>query len=125
MKKCGFCGKEITYHQQYCCDECQINANKYYEKSEKFAKVFYVVSMICLIGIPVGLFLLSVFKLPGAIIASACCIVLGILIILVPMPTEGMIKKNKIKKAVFRTRIFGLCVIALGILIMGLMVIFT
>ena len=124
MKKCGFCGKEITYHQQYCCDECQINANKYYEKSEKFAKAFYVISMICLIGIPVGLFLLSFIKLPGAIIASASCIVLGILVILVPMPTEGMIKKNKIQKAVFRTRIFGWCVIALGILIMGLMFIF-
>lgn len=123
MKKCGFCGKEITYHQQYCCDECQINANKYYEKSEKFAKFFYVISMICLIGIPIGLFLLSIFKLPGAIIASACCLVLGILIILVPMPTEGMIKKNKIQKAVFLTRIFGFCVIALGILIMGLMLI--
>lgn len=125
MKKCGFCGKEITYHEQYCCDECQVNANKYYEKSEKFAKAFYVISMICLIGIPVGLFLLSVFRMPGAIIATASCVLLGILILLVPMPTEGMIKKNKIQKAVFRTRIFGVCVIALGALIMGLIAIFN
>ena len=124
MKKCGFCGKEITYHQQYCCDECQINANKYYEKSEKFAKIFYVISMACVIGIPIGLFLFSFIKTPGAVISSVCCLVLGIMILIVPMPTESMIKKNKIKKAIFKTRIFGICVLALGLLIMGLPMVF-
>lgn len=125
MKKCEYCGKEISYHEQYCNDDCHLCANKYYERSERFAKLFYVVSTACVIGIPVGLFLFSVLKLPGIMIASISAEILGIMLIFIPIPTEGMIKKHKIKKAVMRTRIFGLVVIGLGMLIFGLMTIFA
>lgn len=124
MKKCEYCAKEISYHEQYCSDECHINANKYYEKAEKFARPFYIISTICVIAIPVGLFLFSFIKGPGAIITAVSCALLGIMIIAVPMPSEGMIKKRKIKKAVFMTRIFGICVIALGFLALGLITAF-
>lgn len=33
MKKCEFCGKQISYFDQYCDDECHIKANKFYEKT--------------------------------------------------------------------------------------------
>ncbi len=124
MKKCEYCAKEITYFEQYCSDDCHIKANKYYEKSERFAGVLYVVSMICLIGIPVGLFLFSFIRLAGALIASISAGILGLILLVFPAPTEGMIKKYKIKSAVKRTRIFGIFVIILGILILGLPVIF-
>ena len=59
MKKCEFCGKQISYFDQYCDDECHIKANKFYEKGERFGKLFAVINMICVFGIPIGLFMLS------------------------------------------------------------------
>ena len=35
MKKCEFCGKEISYFDMYCQDECQENANKFYDLRDK------------------------------------------------------------------------------------------
>lgn len=125
MKKCEYCGKEISYHEQYCSDDCHICANNYYERSQKFTKLFYAVSMACVIGIPVGLFLFSFLKLMGVLIASISAEALGFLLILIPIPTEGMIKKHKIKAAVRRTRIFGIFVLALGVLIFGLLLVFA
>ena len=124
MKKCEYCGKEISYHEQFCSDDCHIQSNKYYERSEKMARPFYFISTVCVIGIPVGLFLFSFLKLPGAVITAVSCAILGLMIILFPMPTEGMIKKRTINKAVFRIRIFGVCVIALGFFALGLLSIF-
>ena len=46
MKKCEFCGKQISYFDQYCDDECHIKANKFYEKGERFGKLFAVINMI-------------------------------------------------------------------------------
>ena len=63
MKKCEYCAKEISYHEQYCSDECHINANKYYEKAEKFARPFYIISTICVIAIPV---FILIYKGPGS-----------------------------------------------------------
>ena len=36
MKKCEYCAKEISYHEMYCCYECQNSANKYYDLKDKF-----------------------------------------------------------------------------------------
>lgn len=118
MKKCDYCAKEISYFEQYCCDECHEQANKHYEKVEKFSKVFSIVNMICIFGIPIGLFMFSFLKVPGAITATASCIILGLMLILLPFPTDGMISKRKLKKAISLTRIIGAAVIALGIAIL-------
>ena len=59
MKKCEFCGKQISYFDQYCDDECHIKANKFYEKGERFGTMFAVINMICVFGIPIGLFMLA------------------------------------------------------------------
>ena len=100
MKKCEFCGKQISYFDQYCDDECHIKANKFYEKSERFSKVFSIVNGICVFGIPVGLFLISFSRSVGLTVALASCIILGIMLIILPFPTENMISKFKIQKAV-------------------------
>lgn len=120
MKKCEFCGKQISYFDQYCDDECHIKANKFYEKSERFSKVFSIVNGICVFGIPVGLFLISFSRSVGLTVALASCIILGIMLIILPFPTENMISKFKIQKAVKITRIIGCAVIFLGLLIIPL-----
>ena len=120
MKKCEFCGKQISYFDQYCDDECHIKANKFYEKSERFSKVFSIINGICVFGIPVGLFLISFSRSVGLTVALASCIILGIMLIILPFPTENMISKFKIQKAVKITRIIGGAVIFLGLLIIPL-----
>lgn len=119
MKKCDYCAKEITYFEQYCSDECQRRANKYYETSEKYGKLFSVINVICVFGIPVGLFLFPFSKSVGTVLASECCVVLGIMLLFLPFPTEGMISKLKLQKSMKITRIIGASVIALGFLIIG------
>ena len=125
MKKCEYCAKEISYHEQYCSDECQIKANKHYELSDKFAKIFYIINVICVFGIPVGLFLMSISKYVGAVVASGSCVLLGIMLICLPFPTESMIKKFKIKKAATITRIIGIALFALGFAIAGMVTFLT
>ena len=121
MKKCDYCAKEITYFEQYCCDECEKKALHFYEHSEKHSKKFLIINAVCVFGIPVGLFL-AAFNTPlGVSIASFCCLVLGIMLILLPFPTEGMIRKHKLQKAIKMCRIFGGVVIGLGVLIVGLL----
>ena len=118
MKKCEFCGKQISYFDQYCDDECHIKANKFYEKGERFGKLFAVINMICVFGIPIGLFMLSFAREVGLTVALASCVILGIMLIILPFPTENMISKFKIQKAVKITRIIGGAVIFLGVLIL-------
>ena len=125
MKKCDYCGKEITYFEQYCSDDCEKRTVKYYDFSRKFGKLFAVVNIVCVFGIPIGLFLLSIAKLLGTALAASSCLLLGIMLILLPFPTDSMISKFKLKKAIKVTRIIGLCVIVLGLLILGFSLIFV
>ena len=81
MKKCEYCAKEISYHEQYCSIDCHAEANKYYEKCEKFGKLFSIINGICVFGIPIGLFVSTFLRLPGTIIALVSCVVLGIMLI--------------------------------------------
>lgn len=119
MKKCDYCAKEITYFDQYCCDECERLTIEFHERAEKYSRLFTIVNTICVFGIPAGLFLLS-FSRVGAFISAISCIVLGIMLMVLPMPTEGMIRKHKLQKAIKINRIFGIAVMALSVLIMGL-----
>ena len=113
MKKCEFCGKQISYFDQYCDDECHIKANKFYEKGERFGKLFAVINMICVFGIPIGLFMLSFAREVGLTVALASCVILGIMLIILPFPTENMISKFKIlmrfpKKFLSNNKLFWL-----------------
>lgn len=124
MKKCEYCAKEISYFEQYCNDECHINANKYYEMSEKYGKLFSVINGICVFGIPIGLFVASFSNSIGTIVSVGSCIILGIMLIILPFPTENMISKFKIQKSMKLTRIIGLALIGLGMLIALFMIFF-
>lgn len=115
MKKCEYCAKEITYFEQYCDTDCHAKANRFYELRERFEKVFSIVNGFCVFGIPVGLFLFSFTRTAGMVITVASCLILGIMLIALPFPTENMISKHKIKKAMQITRYIGMAVVALGI----------
>ncbi len=120
MKKCDYCAKEISYHDQYCCEDCERKTVEFHQRSERYSKMFLIVNTICVFGIPVGLFLASFSTAVGIPIAAASCMVLGLMLILLPFPTEGMIKKHKLQKAIKISRIFGGVVIGLGFAIIGL-----
>ena len=124
MKKCDYCAKEISYDDMYCCDECEKLTKQYYERSDRFAKPFSMINVVCLFGVMAGLFLFPMAKPFGAGLAIVCCAALGILLLLLPFPTESMIKKFKIQKAIRITRYVGLGMMFLGALIVGLLVIF-
>ena len=124
MKKCDYCAKEISYDDMYCCDECEKLTKQYYERSDRFAKPFSMINVVCLFGVMAGLFLFPMAKPFGAGLAIVCCAALGILLLLLPFPTESMIKKFKIQKAIRITRYVGFGMMFLGALIAGLLVIF-
>lgn len=71
MKKCDYCAKEISYFEQYCSEECHSNANKYYETTEKYGKLFSIINMICFFGITIGIFLFAFLRTAGMIITVA------------------------------------------------------
>lgn len=114
MKKCGYCAKEISYHEMYCCDDCQIEANRYYDKKEKFQKFFSFINGVFVLGVGIFIFLYSFDSDVGAIGAASCMMILGLTDLLLPFPIESMIEKYKLKKAVFITRIIAACVIGVG-----------
>ena len=120
MKKCEYCAKEISYFDQYCSDECEQECLRHFALNERFSKLFLVINTICIFGIPVGLFFAAFNPAVGIGLASLSCVVLGAMLIALPFPTEGMVRKHKLKKAKFMCRIFGIVVIGMGGLVFGL-----
>ena len=116
MKKCEYCGKEITYFEQYCNDDCQRNANSFYEMREKYTGIFSIINGICVFGIPIGIFMFPFVESIGLAISAISAIVLGLTIIALPFPTESMIDKRKIQKAIKLTKIFGLILVLCGVI---------
>lgn len=116
MKKCEYCGKEISYYDIYCSDECQKNASKFYDLRDNYGKLFTFLDAIFVFLIPIGVFMGSVF---GGFVDSFIVIGflgLGIMLNILPFPTESMIKKYQILKSKKICRIFGLILIAIGII---------
>lgn len=115
MKKCDYCGKEITYFEQYCSDECHSKANKFYETEEKYTKLFSVLCAICVLGVGIGIFMFAFLKILGTVIVVSASFILAILLFFLPFPTENMISKFKIEKSVKYVRIISYIVFGFGI----------
>lgn len=118
MKKCDYCAKEISYFDQYCCEECERKTVRFHLFNQRFSKLFLIVNTICVFGIPVGLFLASFSKTVGIVLSCGSCFVLGLMLMILPFPTESMIRKHKLKKAIGISRIFGGAVFLLGVAIL-------
>ncbi len=114
MKKCEYCAKEISYHDMYCCESCQKNAEEYYAKRTRLQKLISAVNIIgtCLIG--VGIFVFALQNFIGAMMMAVGGLSVGILSLLLPCPTDNMIKKNKMEKAIKFVRIFGIILVLFG-----------
>ena len=104
MKKCEYCAKEISYHEMYCCDECQNSANKYYALKDKFQKPYSVINGIFVIAIGICIFLYSFLRDVGAIGG--------------PFPPEIMIHKYKLKKSILITKIIAGVIFVLGLIVL-------
>lgn len=115
MKKCEYCGKEISYFEMYCQDECQENACKFYDLRDKFGKMFAFFDAIFVFMIPIGVFIGSLIGTMGDLMIIIGFIGLGIMLLLLPFATESMIRKHQIKKAKFMCRIFALVLIVIGL----------
>ena len=118
MKKCEYCAKEISYHEMYCCDECQDAANRFYDLREKFQKPFAVINGICVIAVGICIFLYSFLRDIGAIGGSSALIILGTMYFFLPFPPDVMIHKYKLKKALFISKIIAGVILALGLIVL-------
>lgn len=116
MKRCDYCGKEITYHQMYCDDTCEDSANRFYETRDKIEKLIGIINGISVLSIGIGLFIFSLERTIGSYMISIPLLVLGLLFLLFPIPADVMINKHKIKKSIKITRIIASIVLALGII---------
>lgn len=120
MKKCEFCAKEISYHEMYCCDECQEGANKYYDLREKFQKPYAVVNGIFVIAVGICIFLYSFMRDVGAIGGGSALVILGVMYFFLPFAPDVMIQKYKLKKSIFITKIIAAIIFALGLTVLTL-----
>ena len=124
MKKCDYCAKEISYYDQYCDEECEKKALDFYSLREKYTKVFSVLNIIGVFGIPAGLFLSAIDTAIGFSITAFSLMLVGATVFFLPFPVENMISSMKIKKAVFATRILGAGFVILGIILFIIRIIF-
>lgn len=118
VKKCRYCGKEISYDKMYCSDQCEKEANKFFEYRAKTQSGFSALNGIFVLGIGISIFVYSFSRTIGAVGGSICLMILGLLYNFFPFPAEIMIEKYKLKKAVFITKIISGILFALGVLVL-------
>ncbi len=124
MKKCDYCAKEISYYDQYCDEECEKKVLDFYTLRERYTKVFSILNIIGVFGIPVGLFLSAIDTAVGFSITAFSLMLVGVTVFFLPFPVENMISSLKIKKAVFITRMIGAGFFVLGIVLFVIRIVF-
>ncbi|MBQ7385874.1 MAG: DUF2116 family Zn-ribbon domain-containing protein [Ruminococcus sp.] len=128
MKKCQYCAKEIDYSEMYCSKECEEKSNAYYRNRHKWripVNVTYIVSVaLIFLGLIFSPTIFSFWGLLGVAVGSICG---GVTTILIPSPTEEMIKKHKMVKAQQIFKICGGVMAAVGVaaLIMAIVKLFA
>lgn len=115
MKQCNFCAKEISYNDMYCCKECEDSYNAFFSTRAKMQKLLSLFNILgtCLIG--VGIFVVALQNFVGLLMIGIGGVAVGGITLLLPTPTDNMIKKHKLNKAVKTVRIFGIILVAFGI----------
>ena len=116
MKKCEFCGKEISYFDQYCNETCEIDAKHFYSYRLKSSKVFSAVSILLMLGVAIGGFMFLFGISFATIIMFASIALLGALLIIFPFGTEGMLKKHGIKHGCLLIKKIGAVICVLGVI---------
>lgn len=114
MKKCEYCAKEISYHEIYCSDACEKNAENYYTKRTRMQKLISFANIVGTCLIAVGIFVFAMQNFVGALMMAVGGLSVGAVTLLLPCPTDNMIKKHKLEKAVKLVRIFGIILLVFG-----------
>ena len=117
MKKCPYCAKEIDYSEMYCSKDCEKKSEEYYKQRLNWRiliNTIYIIS-IALIGIGV-LFSPTIFSQWGFLGIAVGAISAGVSTIILPTPTDEMIKKHKMVKAQNHMRIYGYVFVAVGVI---------
>ena len=115
MKKCNYCAKEIGYHEMYCSKECEEMYTSYFRKRTKLQKLLSAINIIGTCSIAVGIFLYAIVNVVGTMMIACGALAVGIITTLLPTPTDNIVEKHKLKKAVKIARYFGFLLIAVGI----------
>lgn len=115
MKKCGYCAKEISYNDMYCCESCEEQSKLYYEKRSKNQKLLSTMNIIGTCAIAFGIFLYALDNFIGALLLAIGGLSVGIITLVLPTPTDNLIEKFKLEKAVRLVRILGIVLLAFGI----------
>ena len=115
MKKCSYCAKEIGYHEMYCSNECEEKYNSYFTKRTKLQKLLSAVNIVGTCSIALGIFLYAIINVVGTMMVACGALAVGLITILLPTPTDNIIEKHKLEKAVKITRYFGFFLTAVGI----------
>lgn len=116
MKRCDYCAKKISYSEMYCSTDCEKKALFSQNRTKRKRKVFSIFNFIGILAIMAGLFI-TMFNIPiGLWVAGVGSVELGILFIILPFPTEGMIQKHKIRKAEQLSRGLGIALLIIGII---------
>lgn len=115
MKQCSYCAKEISYHEMYCSKECEEAYTSYFTRRSKLQKLLSALNIFgtCLIGI--GIFVVALQNFYGLLMMGVGGLSVGGITLLLPTPTDNMIKKLKLQKAVKLVRIFGIILITFGV----------
>lgn len=124
MKKCDFCAREISYHEMYCCEECNKKANDFYEMQEKFSKLFAVLNGIFVMAIGICIFAFSFLPVFSVYAIAVSLFALAVLYFFCPFPPDIMIHKYKIKKSIKFCRIISLALLILSMVVFSCAIIF-
>ncbi|MGN0499497.1 MAG: hypothetical protein ACI4F6_10650 [Acutalibacteraceae bacterium] len=123
MKTCDYCAKEIDYHHQYCCDECEKEAQYFYAKQKRSERPVSIINMIAFIGVIIGGFCAALYNpQQGSLLCAAMLILLGIAYLIFPFAPDNIIKKYKIQKSIKIIRIIALGFLALAAVLLALAV---
>ena len=118
MKQCDYCAKEISYHEMYCSKECEDNYTAYFAKRAKLQKLLSALNILGTCSIGVGIFLYALHNIVGSMMIALGALAVGLITTFLPTPTDNIIKKFKLKKAVKYTRYFGFLLDALGLTVL-------
>lgn len=115
MKKCNFCAKEISYHEMFCSKDCEDSYNKYFAKRAKLQKLLSTGNILGTCMIAVSIFLIPLQNFVGLLMMAIGGFSVGLITLLLPTPTDNMVNKHKLQKAINIVKILGVILIAFGL----------
>ena len=127
MKRCFYCGTKkevfVTFEKprceslrryKYCDGKCVNNTNEFKGLIDKTKKLFWTgigtAVFLCLLGI----ILSSFFLIPAMILMTFSFFILGLTIVLLPVPTPEFLAMLGIKKMLIVVRVIGVSLMVLS-----------